>query len=121
MRSHAWCAALIAYDTLCRFRFYSATLMALSIEDVRRSARLARIAIEEDEAQSVLEQLVRIFAMIEEMRAVDVSGIEPMAHAQDLALRLREDVVTEPDQRELFQAIAPQVRAGLYLVPKVIE
>lgn len=95
--------------------------MALTRDDVERAARLARIAIDDAEADQVLEQLVRIFGMIEEMSAVDVSGVEPMAHAQDVVLRLREDVVTEVDQHELFQSIAPRVEAGLYLVPKVIE
>ena len=95
--------------------------MALTREDVLRAARLARIAIDDTEVEPVLEQLRRIFEMIEEMRAVDVSGVEPMAHAQDVMLRLREDVVTESDQHELFQSIAPRVERGLYLVPKVIE
>jgi aspartyl-tRNA(Asn)/glutamyl-tRNA(Gln) amidotransferase subunit C len=95
--------------------------MALTREDVLRAAHLARIAIDDAEADAALEQLRRIFAMIEEMRAVDVSGVEPMAHAQDVILRLREDVVTENDQHELFQSIAPRVERGLYLVPKVIE
>ena len=95
--------------------------MALTREDVLRAARLARIAIEDTEADAVLEQLRRIFDMIEEMRAVDVSGVDPMAHAQDVTLRLRKDVVTEADQHELFQSIAPRVERGLYLVPKVIE
>jgi aspartyl-tRNA(Asn)/glutamyl-tRNA(Gln) amidotransferase subunit C len=95
--------------------------MALTREDVLRAARLARIAIDDTEADAVLEQLRRIFEMIEEMRAVDVSGVDPMAHAQDVILRLREDVVTETDQHELFQSIAPRVERGLYLVPKVIE
>ena len=95
--------------------------MSLTRDDVKRAAKLARIAIDEREADEALEQLQRIFGMIEEMRAVDVSAVEPMAHAQDLTLRLREDVVTEADQRELFQSIAPCVDQGLYLVPKVIE
>ena len=95
--------------------------MPLTRDDVLRAARLARIAIDEAEADAALEQLVRIFAMIEEMQAVDVTGVEPMAHAQDVTLRLREDTVTEPDQHELFQSIAPRVENGLYLVPKVIE
>ena len=95
--------------------------MSLARDDVLRVARLARIAIDEAEADAVLEQLGRIFGLIEEMQAVDVSGVEPMAHAQDVTLRLREDVVTEPDQHELFQAAAPRVEQGLYLVPKVIE
>jgi aspartyl-tRNA(Asn)/glutamyl-tRNA(Gln) amidotransferase subunit C len=72
-------------------------------------------------SRSMLEQLVRIFGMIEDMRAVDVAAVEPMAHAQNLALRLRDDVITESDQRELFQSVAPRVENGLYLVPKVIE
>ena len=95
--------------------------MALTRDDVVRAARLARIAIDDAEADAALEQLVRIFGMIEEMQAVDVSGVEPMAHAQDLTLRLREDAVTESDQHELFQSVAPRVEGGLYLVPKVIE
>jgi aspartyl-tRNA(Asn)/glutamyl-tRNA(Gln) amidotransferase subunit C len=95
--------------------------MALSRDDVKRAARLARIAIDEAEADAVLEQLDRIFGMIEEMKAVDVTGVEPMSHAQHIGLRLRDDVVTEDDQHELFQAVAPRVESGLYLVPKVIE
>ena len=96
-------------------------VMALTRDDVKRAARLARIAIDEAEENQVLEQLGRIFGMIEEMRAVDVSGVEPMAHAQDVVLRLRPDEVTEQDRRELFASVAPRVRNGLYLVPKVIE
>ena len=95
--------------------------MSLSIDDVKRIAALARIAVSEAEAEQALAQLSGIFALIERMQAVDTSGIEPMSHAQDLILRLREDRVTEADQRELFQSLAPQVDAGLYLVPKVIE
>jgi aspartyl-tRNA(Asn)/glutamyl-tRNA(Gln) amidotransferase subunit C len=95
--------------------------MPLTRDDVQRAARLARIAIDEREADEVLVQLDRIFGMIGEMQAVDVTGVEPMAHAYDVTLRLRDDAVTEPDQRELFQGIAPKVEDGLYLVPKVIE
>jgi aspartyl-tRNA(Asn)/glutamyl-tRNA(Gln) amidotransferase subunit C len=95
--------------------------MALSIDDVKRIAHLARIAIDEAEAERVLRDLNGIFRLIEEMEAVDVSGIEPMAHAQDVVLRLREDRVTEADQRARFQALAPETEADLYLVPKVIE
>jgi aspartyl-tRNA(Asn)/glutamyl-tRNA(Gln) amidotransferase subunit C len=95
--------------------------MSLTRDDVKRAAKLARIAIDEREADEVLAQLDRIFGMIAEMQAVDVTGVEPMAHAQDVTLRLRDDAVTEPDQRELFQAVAPKVGDGLYLVPKVIE
>jgi aspartyl-tRNA(Asn)/glutamyl-tRNA(Gln) amidotransferase subunit C len=69
----------------------------------------------------VLAQLQNVFTLIQELQAVDTHGIEPMSHAQDLTLRLREDRVTETDQHALFQAIAPQVAGGLYLVPKAIE
>lgn len=95
--------------------------MSLSLDDVKRIAFLARIEIGPEEAARVLGELQGIFRLIEEMQAVDTSGIEPMAHAQEVVLRLRDDAVTETDQRELFQAIAPAVEAGLYLVPKVIE
>ena len=95
--------------------------MSLSLDDVKRIAYLARIAIDDKEAAGVLRQLSGIFAFIEQMQAVDTTGIEPMSHAQDVVLRLRDDVVTESDQHELFQSVAPQVEAGLYLVPKVIE
>ncbi|MGH8743191.1 MAG: Asp-tRNA(Asn)/Glu-tRNA(Gln) amidotransferase subunit GatC [Burkholderiales bacterium] len=95
--------------------------MPLSLDDVERIAHLARLEVTELEAATVLKQLSAIFALIEEMQAVDTHGIEPMSHAQDVTLRLREDAVTETDQRELFQFLAPKVEAGLYLVPKVIE
>ena len=95
--------------------------MSLSLDDVKRIAYLARIAIDDKEAAGVLKQLSGIFALIEQMQAVDTKGIEPMSHAQDVVLRLRDDIVTEADQHELFQSVAPQVEAGLYLVPKVIE
>jgi aspartyl-tRNA(Asn)/glutamyl-tRNA(Gln) amidotransferase subunit C len=95
--------------------------MSLTLEQVRRVAHLARIEVSDAEAQSTLGHLNGIFALIEDMQAVDTAGIEPMAHAQDLAQRLREDVVTEADQRAAFQAIAPETEAGLYLVPQVIE
>lgn len=95
--------------------------MSLSLDDVKRIAYLARIAIDDIEAAAVLQQLSGIFALIEQMQAVDTAGIEPMSHAQDVVLRLRDDAVTESDQHELFQSVAPQVEAGLYLVPKVIE
>lgn len=95
--------------------------MSLTTDDVKRIAHLARIEIGDDEAQSTLKQLSGILGLIEEMQAVDTAGIEPMSHSQDLVQRLREDIVTETNQRELFQSIAPAVENGLYLVPKVIE
>lgn len=95
--------------------------MSLSTADVEKVARLARLAMSESEIQAAQSQLSNIFGLIAEMQAVDTSGIEPMSHSQDLSQRLREDVVTEPNQRGAFQAIAPQTEAGLYLVPQVIE
>ena len=95
--------------------------MSLSTQDVEKIARLARLAMSEPEIESARSQLSGIFDLIAEMQAVDTSGIAPMSHAQDVAQRLREDKVTETNQREAFQAIAPQVEAGLYLVPQVIE
>ena len=95
--------------------------MSLTLEQVRRVAHLARIEVSDAEAESTLGHLNGIFSLIEEMQAVDTQGVEPMAHAQDLAQRLRDDRVTEENRREAFQAIAPETEAGLYLVPKVIE
>lgn len=95
--------------------------MSLSSADVEKVARLARLAMNDQEIQAAQAQLSNIFGLIAEMQAVDTKGIAPMSHAQDVAQRLREDKVTEPDQREAFQAIAPQVENGLYLVPQVIE
>jgi len=103
------------------FNGFFIPFMALTLDDVQRAAHLARIAVDNAEAEAALTQLTRVFGLIEDMQAVDISGIEPMAHAQDLMLRLRDDVVTEGDQRNLFQSVAPEVEAGLYLVPKVIE
>lgn len=93
----------------------------LTLEDIQRIARLARLRISEQEAAQTGEQLNGIFRLIEQMQAVDTTGVAPMAHAQEVYQRLREDVVTETDRREAYQAIAPQTEAGLYLVPKVIE
>jgi aspartyl-tRNA(Asn)/glutamyl-tRNA(Gln) amidotransferase subunit C len=95
--------------------------MTLSASDVKRIADLAYIEIDENEAKETLTHLSGIFNLIESMQAVDTSAVEPMSHAQSVVQRLREDEVTETDQRELYQSIAPQVEAGLYLVPQVIE
>jgi aspartyl-tRNA(Asn)/glutamyl-tRNA(Gln) amidotransferase subunit C len=95
--------------------------MSLSTADVEKVARLARLSMNSSEIEVARSQLSGIFDLIAEMQAVNTSGIEPMSHAQDLSQRLRDDVVTESDQRALFQSIAPQVEAGLYLVPQVIE
>ena len=95
--------------------------MSQPLQDEQRIAHLARIRVDEAEAADYQAQLNGIFGLIEEMQAVDTSGVAPMSHAQDVAQRLREDKVTETNQREAFQAIAPQVEMGLYLVPQVIE
>ncbi len=95
--------------------------MTLTVNDVKRIADLAYIEINEDEAQATLSQLSGIFNLIETMQAVDTTAVEPMSHAQSVVQRLRDDEITETDQREICQAIAPQVEAGLYLVPQVIE
>jgi aspartyl-tRNA(Asn)/glutamyl-tRNA(Gln) amidotransferase subunit C len=95
--------------------------MSLSPDDVRRIAHLARIAVTEADLAAVQHQLNGILALVEQLKAADTAGVEPMSHAQDIMLRLRDDVVTEGDQHRLFQSIAPQVEADLYLVPKVIE
>ena len=95
--------------------------MSLNLEDVARIALLSRIELSPAERASTRDQSNGILGFIEQLQAVDTTGIEPMAHAQDLMLRLRADAVTEGDQRELFQSVAPEVEAGLYLVPKVIE
>ncbi|MEO9385067.1 Asp-tRNA(Asn)/Glu-tRNA(Gln) amidotransferase subunit GatC [Chromobacterium phragmitis] len=95
--------------------------MSLTHQDVARIAKLARINVSEAEIAATADQLNNIFGLIEKMQAVDTAGIEPMAHPQDVSLRLRDDVVTEVNRREAFQAVAPQVEKGLFLVPKVIE
>jgi len=95
--------------------------MALTLDDVRRIAHLARIAIDDQEAKTILGELTGIFTLIEQMQAVDTAAYEPMSHAQDVMPTLREDIVAESDQRGLYQSLAPQVEAGFYLVPKVIE
>lgn len=95
--------------------------MSLTLTDVQKVARLARLAMSEQEIQAAQAQLTNIFDLIAEMQAIDTKGIEPMSHSQDVAQRLRDDVVTETNQRDAFQAIAPQTEAGLYLVPQVIE
>lgn len=95
--------------------------MSLSIEDVHRIALLARLELSAEEASGTRQQLNEIFGLIESMKAVNTEGVEPMSHAQDLVLRLRPDEVTEPDLRQRYQSVAPQVEQGLYLVPRVIE
>ena len=95
--------------------------MSLSNDQVGHIARLARIAVSATELEATRDKLNGIFGLIEQMQAVDTAGVEPMSHPQELATRLRPDIVTETDRRAAFQRVAPQTEAGLYLVPKVIE
>jgi aspartyl-tRNA(Asn)/glutamyl-tRNA(Gln) amidotransferase subunit C len=95
--------------------------MSLDTGAVARIAHLARLGVEPSESQSYARNLSDILAFVEQLNAVDTAGVEPLAHPMEASQRLRADEVTETDQREQFQRIAPRVEAGLYLVPKVIE
>lgn len=99
--------------------------MALTPEDVHRIAMLARLELSADEARTMGEQLNGFFGIVEQMRAVDTRGVEPLytplSALHDVAARLREDAVTERNEREANQASAPSVEDGLFLVPRVIE
>jgi len=99
--------------------------MSLTAADIARIANLARLELKPNESERMLKQINGFFDIVEKMRAVDTTGIEPLAHPvatiQDLALRLREDRVSEPNNREANQRNAPAIENGLFLVPKVIE
>jgi aspartyl-tRNA(Asn)/glutamyl-tRNA(Gln) amidotransferase subunit C len=95
--------------------------MSLTASNVKKIAHLARLNITEDEVILYAQQLSNIFDFVEQMSQADTTHIELLADRLDLCQRLRPDIVTEHDQRAAFQAIAPQVEAGLYLVPQVIE
>ena len=99
--------------------------MALTLTDIDRIAHLSRLALPDAERAPMLERLNGFFGLVEAMRAVDTTGVEPLAHplaaVQDVQLRLRPDVVSEPDARQANQRSAPAVEDGLFLVPKVIE
>jgi len=95
--------------------------MSLDVSEVEKIAHLARLGIDEKDVPEYALNLSNILDLVEQMSAVDTSGVEPMAHPLELAQRLRADVVTEADQRERFQENAPKVEDGLFLVPQVIE
>ena len=95
--------------------------MSLGSAEVAKIAHLARLAIGEADIPAYARNLSSILELVAQMNAVDTTGVEPLAHPLEMAQRLGPDVVSESDQRERFQAIAPSVEAGLYLVPKVIE
>lgn len=95
--------------------------MALDNEEVTKIAHLARIRIDTNKAPEYAESLTSILGLVEQLQAADTQDIEPMAHPMDASQRLRPDEVTESNQRDQYQAIAPATEDGLYLVPKVIE
>ena len=99
--------------------------MALTSQDIARVANLARLELRPDETERVLSQLNGFFALVAQMDAVNTDGVEPLAHPAavlgDVALRLREDIASEPNQRDISQRSSPAVERGLFLVPKVIE
>ncbi len=95
--------------------------MSLDKKDVEKIAHLARLAIDKQAIPSYAKDLTNIFNLVEQLSAVDTTDITPMAHPLDANQRLRVDKVTEANQRELFQEIAPKTEAGIYLVPQVIE
>ena len=95
--------------------------MSLGPDDVKNIAHLARLEIDQNVIDDYASNLSRILDLVEQMNSVDTTDVLPMAHTQDVAQRLRDDVVSEQNQREQFQKVAPQTEAGLYLVPKVIE
>ena len=95
--------------------------MSLSNDEVEKIAYLARLQIDAGDIPNYAKDLSGILALVEQMEAVDTTGVEPMAHPQDVSQRLRDDEVTETDQRDIFQEIAPLTESGLYLVPKVLD
>ncbi|BAP43495.1 Asp-tRNA(Asn)/Glu-tRNA(Gln) amidotransferase subunit GatC [Pseudomonas sp. 21LCFQ02] len=95
--------------------------MALERSDVEKIAHLARLGLDDADLPRTTEALNSILGLVDQMQAVDTNGIEPLAHPLEASQRLREDAVTEQNHRDEYQAIAPAVEQGLYLVPKVIE
>ena len=95
--------------------------MAIGADHVTAIARLARLHIDASEVAGYGQQLSRILELVAEMDSVSTDGVEPLAHPLEVVARLRADVVTEPDRREVIQQIAPAVEDGYYLVPKFVE
>jgi aspartyl-tRNA(Asn)/glutamyl-tRNA(Gln) amidotransferase subunit C len=95
--------------------------MSLDKADIEKLAELARVRVADEELPEVTERIASILELVDQMRAVDTSGVEPLAHPLDARQRLRQDRVTEDDRRGDFQALAPAVEDGLYLVPRVVE
>lgn len=122
---HALCFLKNAFGkTSCEA--YHIPTMSLEFSDVKRLAKLAQLELTDAQANATLDKLNGIFSLVEQMKAIDTTGVEPLNHPiaalqADLALRLREDAVTEPNRRDDYQQVAPATQDGLYLVPKVIE
>jgi len=95
--------------------------MSLTSDDVKRVAKLARLGLTDVETTETLAQLNSILELVDQMQQIDTDGVAPLAHPLELKQTLRADTVTETNQRDKFQAIAPQADAGLYLVPRVVE
>lgn len=95
--------------------------MALTLDDINKIAHLARLGLSDDEKSRYNDSLNNILGLIDDLQAVDTTGIEPLAHSLDVTQPLRVDIVTEQNQRDAYQKIAPAVQDGLYLVPKVME
>ena len=95
--------------------------MTIERSDIGKLAELARIRITEDQITTTTRSIANVLALVDQLQAANTDGVAPMAHPLDAVQRLRADEVTEEDQREAFQAIAPATADGLYLVPKVIE
>lgn len=95
--------------------------MSLTLNDVEKIAKLSRLTLNEDEKVATLTKLNAVFELVEKMQTVNTDGVEPMAHPHEVALRLRDDAVTETDHAAEYQAVAPEVRNRLYIVPQVIE
>ena len=95
--------------------------MALDNTTIHTIARLARLEINDDEVAKYRSDISNILELVQQMEAVDTTGVEPMTHPFDATMRLREDTVSETNQRDKFQSVAPNSQDGLYLVPKVID
>lgn len=95
--------------------------MSIDVDEVKKIAKLAALDVKDEDIQSYADNLSNILGLVEQMNAVDTTGVTPMSHPFDAVQRLREDVVTDLNHREEFQAVAPKTEDGLYLVPKVLD
>jgi aspartyl-tRNA(Asn)/glutamyl-tRNA(Gln) amidotransferase subunit C len=124
LSAHFWRLAANLAQLRRLFDFLSVganTTMAVDRSDIAKLAKLARIQITDEAADEAAKSISEVLALVDQLQAVNTDGVLPMAHPLDAVQRLRADIVTEPNQREAFQAIAPATQDGLYLVPQVIE